>query len=120
MYFQIKKNIGNTWAITPTSGQFAGFVIATAEGIDMTSVVVAPGQVLGAIKALWGVQFDPGLDVYSDMETIRALCLGKAFKGEVDQPVAWESDGLYDINSNTIVRRCKRLVMLGSSIFRRD
>ena len=38
MLVTIKKNIDDTWAITPNSGRFSGFVVATAEVVDLTSV----------------------------------------------------------------------------------
>lgn len=119
MLFTIKKNTENTWAIVPTSGPFEGFVIANAEGVDLSTVMTTAGRVTGVIKAVWGIQFDDAIDVYSDIETVRALCLGKAFKGSADRPVSWARDGIYDVDSGRILRRCSRMVLLGSSIFRR-
>lgn len=120
MFFTIKKNSANTWDIIPNSGAFAGVTVATAECVDLTSVVANVGQVVGMLKAVWGLQFSSAVDVYADIETVRALCLGKAFKGVAGRPVRWSNEGLYDMDSSRILRNCRRLVMLGSSIFRRD
>lgn len=121
MLFAIKKNTNNSWGIAPVSGVFKGVTIATAECIDLTSVVATGDVVTGTMKAVWGLQISTEVDVYSDTETIRALCLGKAFKGgRAEHRIEWGRDGLYDLDSSRIIRSCRRLVLLGSSIFRRD
>lgn len=120
MLFTIKKNTEqNCWDVFPNSGRFAGFKVASAEGIDLTSVTTNADKVIGTIKAVWGLQIVNDIDVYSDVETIRALCLGRAFKGEAEHPVSWMADGIYDHDSHRLLRQCRRLVILGSSIFRR-
>lgn len=119
MLFTIKKNTQNNWSIFPNSGPFSGFCIATAEAVDLTSVVTGPGKVVGAIKAVWGLEIDSSIDIFSDVETVRALCLGRAFKGYAEHPVEWKGDDIYDIDTHRILRRCKRMVLIGSHIFRR-
>ena len=117
MLVTINKNDKKVWDITPNSGRFQGRVVATAEGIDLTSVVVGTNSVVGALKAVWGIQIKD--EVYDDLETIRALGLGRAFTSGAEHPVAWSTKGLYDTDSGKILRRCQRMVILGSSIFRR-
>lgn len=117
MLVTINKNDKKVWDITPNSGRFQGQVVATAEGIDLTSVVAGTNSVVGTLKAVWGIQIKD--EVYDDLETIRALGLGRAFTASAEYPVAWSTKGLYDPDSGKILRRCQRMVILGSSIFRR-
>lgn len=117
MLVTIKKNNEGTWDILPNSGKYEGHTVATAEGVDLTSVVVNTDKVIGMIKAVWGIQIKD--EVFGDLETVRALCLGKAFTSEAEHPVNWMVDGIYDTDSGRMLRRCKRMIILGSSIFRR-
>ena len=120
MLFTIYKNDKQAWSLSPTSGRFEGQVVATAEGVDLTSVVATGDKVVGMPKAVWGIQIKE--EVYSDLETIRALCLGKPFTSDATQayhPVEWVVDGIYDVDSGSILRRCKRMLIQGSAIFRR-
>lgn len=117
MLVTISKNDKKEWAITPNSGAFKGRVVATAEGVDLSSVVTTTNKVVGTIRAVWGIQIND--EVYDDVETIRALGLGRAFTAEADHPVNWMVDGIYDVDSGRILRRCQRMVLIGSAIFRR-
>lgn len=119
MLFSIKKNANNTWSLTPTSGVFQGLVIGEADGVDLVSVTVSPDRATGTLKAVWGLNLDQSIDVFSDVETTRALRLGHAFKGYAEHAVRWASDGIYDIDSSRMLRRCQRLVALGSHLYRR-
>lgn len=118
MEFVIKKN-SNTWNISPLTGAFSGFIVATVDAIDLTSVRVEADRIIGTIKAVWGLQVEEGINLFDDQETVRALCLNKVFKGVVGSPVDWRSNGIYDLDTNRLLRNCQRMVMFGSRIFRR-
>lgn len=119
MLFTIHKSTENTWDIVPNSGQLHGLVIGTAEGIELSSVVTNTDKIIGTIKAIWGLQFNEATQSNLDTETLRALSLGKAFKIDAEHEVSWARDGLHDINTGQVIKRCKKLVILGSLIFRR-
>lgn len=119
MLVTIKKNSDQTWNIFPNTGPFKGLCVATAEGIELTSVTATTGQVVGALKAVWGIQLAQDLDVYSDTETLRSLCLGKPFSGAAEHPVNWLAEGVFDLDTKRILRHCHRLIMLGSTLLRR-
>lgn len=117
MNFAIKKNSENTWNVTPVEGKLAGLVVATVEALDLTSVLVGTDRVVGTIKAVWGLQPYPGIDLFDDQETMRALCLNKVFKGSASSPVDWRSNGIYNMDTNRLLRNCQRMVMFGSKVF---
>jgi hypothetical protein len=117
--FTIHKNTDNSWNIVPNSGQLAGLTVGVAEGIELSSVVTNTDKIIGTIKAIWGLQLNEDNQHNLDTETLRALSLGKAFKMDAEHAVSWARDGLHDVNSGQIIKRCKKLVILGSLIFRR-
>lgn len=119
MLFTVKKNTNQTWDIVPNSGPFAGFCIGSAEAVDMTSVELLPGKAVGLLKAVWGLHLDPGLDIFSHMETARGIGLGRAFKDFGGQPVTW-AERVYDAGTGRALQRTRRLIIIGSQLFRRD
>lgn len=119
MQFAIQKNTSDNWDIYPVDGPFKGFKVATAEAVDITSVVVEAGKIVGHVKAVWGLELDSKLDVFEHMETARALCLGRVFRGGASEKTGWGVEGLYDLGTGRAIKRCARLIILGSSLFRR-
>jgi len=117
MLFQITKN-KNEWSICPLTGAFEGHVVATAEAINMRSVKTVARSFVGTITAVWGVTIIDEA-VYSDIETFRSLCLGRAFDSREGEKLRIDYDGVYGLG-NTVVHAMDRLVTLGEKIYGRN
>lgn len=114
MQFQITQDSNNTWNIKPLSGALEGRTIANVEGINLQGVKFAGKTMIGAIKALWGVTVLVE-DMYSDMETLRAMCLGGVFDTSMDEKLVIDFDGYVDV-ANHVCKGAKKLLAIGNSI----
>lgn len=116
MEFAVTKNNNDTWDITPVDGTLAGTLVATAEGLNLAGVRFDGRQMVGVIKAAWGLSilYD---DVDIDVSTLRGLSIGKRFDMGAAEKVRGDSDGFKDTFTLRILKGAKRVVMLGSSIW---
>lgn len=118
MKFVVEKNSEKSWSITPSTGSLAGECVATAEMIEMQDVDLIGQRVIGAIKATWGLTI--GDDTYHDLETLRAIGIGKAFKGRSEKPVMLSRDGFCDELTGRDLKKARFLTLSGPAIFRGD
>lgn len=116
MELAVKKNIEHSWDIVPNSGAFAGQVVATVEGANITSARFGEGCVVGVVRALWGLNVILD-EVYSDRETARALCIGKAFGEVPKQVVVADRDGFKDSYTLRLLHGAKQVMLLGASVY---
>lgn len=93
MKFAIYGENKGVWMLKPLSGKHEGKVIALVEGADLTDVEFHGQTAEGTLKAVWGLTILN--DAYYDPETIRALCINKAFKGVVERPIVLHDDGFF-------------------------
>lgn len=115
MQFAIHKNYNDTWSIAPVEGRLAGTTVATAEGLNVSGVRFNGRQMIGVIKAAWGlsVMYDE-LDI--DTQTLRGLCIGKCFDMRANERVRGDSDGFKEPLSLRLLKGARSVVALGSSI----
>lgn len=113
MEFAVTKNYNDTWSITPVEGRLAGTTVATAEGLNVSGVRFDGRQMIGVIKAAWGlsVMYDE-----LDTQTIRGLSIGKCFDMHADERVRGDSDGFKEPLSLRLLKGARSVVALGSSI----
>lgn len=118
MEFALKKNMEKTWDLVPTAGIFAGQTVAQVEGADLVGARFSESKVIGVVKALWGISVLLD-DVYSDPETIRAMCIGKAFSAIPNQVVVPDRDGFKDNYTLRLLKGAKQVMLLGASVYSR-
>jgi hypothetical protein len=114
MQFQIlSKNDG--WNVVPLSGAFSGRIVATVDGLNLHNVKFAGKTIVGSIKALWGitVMYE---EVYSDMETLRALSIGGTFDTSLEEKLVLDFDGYLDV-AGRVCKSAKKLLAIGSQIY---
>ena len=116
MEFAIAKNNNDTWEIVPVEGPLAGICIASAEGLNLAGVRFDGRQMIGAIKAAWGLSilYDE-FDI--DVATLRGLSIGRRFDMGATEKVRGDSDGYKDTFTLRRLKGAKRGVMLGSAIW---
>jgi hypothetical protein len=114
--FILNKNTDSTWNLTPTEGAFSGLVIAKVEGVNLYGARFYNGNMIGALRSVWGLTvFEE--DVYTDITTLRALCLGKPFDSDFEQAASMDSDGVRDSFTLRLLKGAKRVMLLGQSIY---
>lgn len=114
MRFTFTKN-NEEWHVVPMSGVLEGRVVAHVDGACLRDVQFVAKTIEGSIKALWGVTI-VDLDVYEDIETLKALNLGGRFDVDVEYPLVSDFDGFYD-RSNRKCLGARRVLLMGPSVF---
>lgn len=116
MEFILNKNADDSWNLTPTEGPFSGFIVAKVEGVNLHGVRFFDGKMIGALRAVWGLTvFEEG--VYTDITTLKALCLGKPFDSNFEQAASMDSDGVRDSFTLRLLKGARRVMLLGQSIY---
>lgn len=116
MEFVLNKNIDRTWDLVPTHGQFTGQVVATAEGVNLTDVRFTDTNMVGALKAVWGLTIHIE-DVYTNPDMLRGLCIGKPFNAEAQYAASLDRDGFKDPFTLRLLKGARRVMLLGQAIY---
>ncbi len=117
MQFKIKKCSNNEWAVMPVSGDFAGVVVATCEGICLRGAAVEQGLITGFIESVWGAVLND--DVTGIPAIVRSLGIGRAFRVDaIGAPVRVRGDLIVDEKDGSARKSVSRLVMFRRGVFR--
>jgi hypothetical protein len=114
--FVLNKNIDRTWDLVPTNGQFAGQIVANAEGVNLTDVRFVETRLVGGLKAVWGLTVCVE-DVYSDPDMLRGLCIGKPFNADAQYAAELDRDGFKDPFTLRLLKGARRVMLLGQAIY---
>lgn len=72
------------WVIVATEGEFAGRVVAVAEGLTLEAVTFVGTTLVGKVKASWGIVLND--DITTSRTMLRALGIGQTFKSRAAHP----------------------------------
>ena len=114
--FALKKNIDRSWDLTPLSGPFAGMPVAAAEGINLADVRFSGNQMVGVLKAVWGLSVLIE-EVYEHPDMIRGLCVGKSFNADMQVAAMVDRDGYKDPITLRFLKGARRVMLLGQAIY---
>ena len=114
MQFEIRRTDVSQWTIVPLSGVFEGLVIGTADGVCLRSVVFSNKVLVGEITAIWGLDLDD--KTYRDIETLKALRIGKSFDMRASIRTTEDFDG-YVFARNKACRMARHVVAIGSELY---
>lgn len=105
-----------TWDLVPLSGTFEGQIVAHVDGAMLTDARFDGGRVGGDVKVLWGTDVIME-EIYDDPETLRGLCLGKAFRDIPGCRAVLDRDGFKDGFDLHPLRGAKRVMIIGDCIY---
>ena len=114
MQFEIRRIHDQQWSLVPLSGTFEGLVIGTVDGVCLRSVVFSNKVLVGEITAIWGLDLDD--KTYRDIETLKALRIGRSFDMRASIRTTEDFDG-YVFARNKACRMARHVVAIGSELY---
>ena len=115
MRFTLSFN-GLTWGLSPQEGEFAGLLVATADGATLTDVTFSVGVLTGRIQATWGLlALDDG--VFNSRHMVKALGIGQVFRSPAALPFHLDGYKYYCTETDKPLHYAAHVMLLNQGKF---